>query len=105
MLLVVLMPPASQLLASATSDESPGFICSAVVPHDSGHAHPDSPAQLDACAYCSFFNHHVSVPVTFAASQLLVRVVMAIAPISTATAFLLLPAYPSGRPRGPPVIF
>jgi hypothetical protein len=105
MLLVVLMPLASQLIAAAKADAPLGAICSAVAPHSAGHADSDSPPQLDACAYCSFFNHHVSAPATFVTPQLFVRVVVAIAPVTTVSAFLLLPAYPSGRPRDPPVLF
>jgi hypothetical protein len=105
MLLVVLMPLASQLIASAKADNPLGAICSAVVPHSAGHADSDSPAQLDACGYCNFFGHYVSAPTTFVSPQLFVRVVVAIAPISTVSAFLLLSPYPSGRPRDPPSIF
>jgi hypothetical protein len=105
MLLVVLMPLASQLIASAKADAPLGPICSALVPHSAGRVDSDSPAQLDACAYCNFFDHYVSAPATFVTPQLFVRVVVAIAPVSTVSAFLLLPIYPSGRPRDPPSIF
>jgi hypothetical protein len=102
MWLIVFAPVVSQLAASARADEPVAALCSAVQPSTPEHHAPiDS---LDACGYCNLLTHHVAAPsIPPVALSVLVLVSVAVAPVLN-TRFTPLGAFPSGRPRDPPVV-
>jgi hypothetical protein len=101
MLLVVWMPLVSQLNAAA--HRPVGAMCSAVKSEGSASAHDVSPNPLSACGYCDLYAHHVPAP-SVPPADLLAKVFVARAQVSITSAFVPYAAFPSGRPRGPPVV-
>jgi Protein of unknown function (DUF2946) len=104
MWLIVFAPLVSQLIVSAQAREPDEIICSALKsesPATSTHL----PVQLDACGYCNLLANHAPAPApAVEAPQQVVRIMLAvIQPASTST-FIPLAAFPSGRPRDPPVV-
>src|SRR5260370_36098981 len=98
--LVVLAPLVSQLVAWARSHEPIAITCSAV--HGEGTAHHASADPLSACGYCDVFGHHVPAPAVPPA-QLVATVVLASTQIVAPPPFTPFAAFPSGRPRDPPL--
>jgi hypothetical protein len=95
MWLIVFAPVVSQLVASARAAEPVAALCSAIQPSTPEHHAPvDS---LDACGYCNL----LTIPPV--ALSVLVVVSVAVAPVLN-TRFTPLGAFPSGRPRDPPVV-
>jgi hypothetical protein len=103
MWLVVLTPLVSQLIATARADGPFGAMCSAVKSEGSAPAHDVSPDQLSACGYCDLFAHHVPAP-NVPPPALFANVFVARAQVSIPSAFVPYAAFPSGRPRDPPVV-
>jgi hypothetical protein len=103
MWLVVFAPLVSQLLVASRADEPVGAICSAV-DSDAPAAHHASPDKIAACGYCDLLAHHVAalgVPPAGLIAMLLLADPQVLAPP------LFVPhaaAFPSGRPRDPPVL-
>jgi hypothetical protein len=79
---------------------------SGVVQHVVKHvAMHDMPAgSLGACGYCDLFAHHVPAPALPPATLSVVAVLVAVAAATLSTHFTPLGAFPSGRPRGPPLV-
>lgn len=127
MWLIVFAPVVSQVLASSSAQEPTAALCSAlqtaqpgllssaqqVAQADhaahAGHAgtaamHLSHDDAFGACGYCHLLQHHVAMPTVAAPQpQLLVVVAGTAAPILS-TRFTPLGAFPSGRPRAPPVV-
>jgi len=103
MLLVVFAPLMTQLIVSAHAEKPIGFICSSAMSETPAVVHSGSLDKLNACGYCNFFAHHVPATI-IAPPQPLVDAVLAIAQVSPPAVFIPFPAFPSGRPRDPPVI-
>ncbi|WP_115776481.1 DUF2946 domain-containing protein [Paraburkholderia caffeinilytica] len=103
MWLVVFAPLVSQLLVASRADEPVSAICSAV---DSGApaAHHAFPDKIAACGYCDFLAHHVAAPGVPPAG-LVATLSLADAQVSAPPPFVPhAAAFPSGRPRAPPVL-
>ncbi|WP_322042022.1 DUF2946 domain-containing protein [Paraburkholderia sp. J67] len=103
MWLIVLAPLASQLIAAHHAHEPDAALCSALQPPSAAQhlSHDDA---FGACGYCHLLEHHVAMPgvATPAPQRALVVAGDRIAPLSTRhTPF---GAFPSGRPRAPPVV-
>jgi len=117
MWLVVFAPLVSQLVASGRADEPVAALCSALHPSgasDAGNAlvAQTSPAPVHlshddafgACGYCHLLEHHVAMP-TVAVAELPAALPLAgTAPPTLSIRFIPLGAFPSGRPRAPPVV-
>jgi hypothetical protein len=103
MLLVVLTPLVSQLIAAARADEPTGVMCSAVKSEGSASAHDVSPDSLSACGYCDLFAHHVPAA-NLPPPEPVATVFVARARVSKPSAFVPHVAFPSGRPRDPPAV-
>jgi Protein of unknown function (DUF2946) len=109
MWLVVFAPTVSQMIVAARADEPSRMVHAAVQSeahaHHAHHMHHADSNMLDACGYCDLFAHHVAAP-TVVPSPLLATVVLATAQIAAPPAFIpFAAAFPSGRPRGPPVVY
>ncbi|MGF6758872.1 DUF2946 domain-containing protein [Paraburkholderia sp. GAS42] len=100
MCLVTFVPVVSQLVASSRAADPIAVLCSATQV-DSGRHHAGD--LLSACGYCDLLATHAAPPPipSTVAPVLLLPVVTASAVPSTR--FTALGAFPSGRPRGPPV--
>lgn len=103
MWLIVFAPLASQLVASAhPADPVASVVCSAMQPShgvaDTLHASP-----LAACGYCDLLADHATAPAL--PPVLPVFVVQTVATVVPALSVQFAPpgAFPSGRPRDPPV--
>jgi Protein of unknown function (DUF2946) len=102
MCLIVSVPLISRLVMSAHADEPGAVLCSSVQPVVDG-AHQMNGDPLAACAYCDLLADHVAVPaIPPVLPVLIVLIAIAAAPILS-TRFTPLGAFPSGRPRAPPV--
>lgn len=107
MWLVVLAPLVSQLVVSVHRydlDNAP--ICSVTGPASGGMSHSgmqDRSDMLAACGYCDLLAGHIAIPSMPPVLAPLVMVVMLIAAAVLSTRFTPLGAFPSGRPRAPPV--
>jgi Protein of unknown function (DUF2946) len=100
MCLIVLVPVVSQLVVSARAEEPVAAICSATQP-DGGSHHAGGP--LAACGYCDLLATHAVMPlISPVVAPVLPLHVIAAAPVLS-TRFTPLGAFPSGRPRDPPV--
>lgn len=100
MCLVVFVPVVSQLVASARAAEPVAALCSATQTDSDTH-HAGNP--LSACGYCDLLASHTAPPPIppAIAPVLLLPVVAATTVLSTR--FTPTGAFPSGRPRDPPV--
>jgi hypothetical protein len=103
MWLIVFAPLASQLIAAHHAHEPTAELCSALQPASSAQhlSHDDA---FGACGYCHLLEHHVAMPGVAVPEpqRALVAAVDRVAPLSTRhTPF---GAFPSGRPRAPPVV-
>ncbi|PMS30748.1 DUF2946 domain-containing protein [Paraburkholderia rhynchosiae] len=121
MWLVVFAPLVSQMMVSNRAQEPIAALCSALqtaapgVTGSTGATNHASTAStmavhlshddaFGACGYCHLLQHHVAMP-TVAATEPPVAVTIAgTAPPTLSTRFTPLGAFPSGRPRAPPVV-
>ncbi|WP_025596911.1 DUF2946 domain-containing protein [Burkholderia sp. WSM2230] len=127
MWLVVFAPVVSQMLVSNRAQEPIAALCSALrtvqpglmdqenqvaqanqVDH-AGHAgatavHLSHEDAFGACGYCHLLQHHVAMPTVAATEPPVVAVMTGTAPPTLSTRFTPLGAFPSGRPRAPPVV-
>jgi hypothetical protein len=112
MLMLVFAPLASQSLAvarAATQLAIEAELCTADATNDSAihqehHEHAGSDGLLNACGYCDLMFNHAAMPSVPAAT--LAPVVLALIttiPIPSQR-YIALGAFPSGRPRAPPVL-
>ncbi|SMG50718.1 Protein of unknown function [Paraburkholderia susongensis] len=118
MWLVVFAPLVSQLLASSRAHEPIAALCSALHPSGAGDASDagivaqtgQAPVHLShddafgACGYCHLLEHHVAMPALAAVEPLAALLLASTAPPTLSTRFTPLGAFPSGRPRAPPVV-
>ena len=66
-------------------------------------AHHGPAGSMNACGYCDLLAHHVPVPALPALALSIVVVMIGTAVSTLSTHFTPLGAFPSGRPRGPPL--
>jgi hypothetical protein len=118
MWLIVFAPIVSQMLVSNRAYEPIAALCSALQPHDfsvasAASATPQAapvPVHLShddafgACGYCHLLQHHVAMPTVAAAEPPAAVALAGTAPPALSTRFTPLGAFPSGRPRAPPVV-
>lgn len=115
MWLVVFAPLVSQMLVSSLAHEPIAALCSALQPRDlsnasqTGHAapapvHPSHGDAFGACGYCHLLQHHVAMPAVAAVEPPAALAIAGTAPPTLSTRFTPLGAFPSGRPRAPPVV-
>ncbi|PMS38351.1 DUF2946 domain-containing protein [Trinickia symbiotica] len=102
MWLIVCVPIVSQLVVASHEGEPVAALCSATESPDvSHHSAPDS---LSACGYCDLLATHAAMPALPAvAAPMLTLVVIMTAPVLSVR-FTPLGAFPSGRPRDPPLV-
>jgi len=103
MWLVVFAPLVSQLLAAAHADTPVGIICSAGTGAQTSPNHRLSSDSLSACGYCNLLAHHAPLP-TVLASPLQTQLVVAVTTAVPHSTFVPYAAFPSGRPRDPPLV-
>jgi hypothetical protein len=101
MWLIVLAPLVSQLVMAARADEPDAVLCSVVQPQAAQHHGAGS--SLDACGYCDLLADHVPMPGLPVAALVATVLLAGVAVPALSTRFTPLGAFPSGRPRGPPV--
>ncbi|HEY2022157.1 DUF2946 domain-containing protein [Paraburkholderia sp.] len=118
MWLVVFAPLVSQLLASSSANEPIAALCSALHPAGSGSSSEsglvaqNSPAPVHlghadafgACGYCHLLEHHVAMPTLVVLEPPAGLLLAGTTPPTLSTRFTPLGAFPSGRPRAPPVV-
>jgi hypothetical protein len=102
MCLIVFVPLVSQLVVSAHADEPNAALCSAFQPSGDS-AHHMNGDTFAACGYCDLFANHVAVPTLPPALPVLIVLIATAAAPVLSTRFTPLGAFPSGRPRAPPV--
>lgn len=103
MWLIVLAPLVSQLrVAARPANPVATALCSAEQPSrgiaDIVHANP-----LAACDYCNLLTDHAAAPALPPVLPLFVMLVVAAVFPALSVRFVPRGAFPSGRPRGPPV--
>jgi hypothetical protein len=102
MWLVVCVPLVSQWVMASRAHEPIAPLCSVAVPADLSH-HGTSADPLSACGYCDLLATHAAMPsVPPAVVQALTLVIAVTAPVLSVR-FIPLGAFPSGRPRAPPL--
>ncbi|WP_233834601.1 DUF2946 domain-containing protein [Paraburkholderia sp. ZP32-5] len=121
MWLVVFAPLVSQLLVSNQANEPFAALCSALHPsgtNDTGSTGDASfaaqtgtaPVHLShadafgACGYCHLLEHHVAMPTLAAVEPPAALLLTGTTPPTLSTRFTPLGAFPSGRPRAPPLV-
>lgn len=102
MWLIVFAPVMSQLVMSARTHDPVAALCSAVQPGGLEHHAPAN--SLDACGYCDLLADHVAMPSIPPAALSVVLLVSVVAAVVLSTSFTPLGAFPSGRPRAPPLV-
>lgn len=121
MWLVVFAPIVSQMLMSNRAHEPIAALCSALQPRDFSVASAISTAHVStqatpapvhlghddafgACGYCHLLQHHVAMPALAPVEPPAALALSGTAPPTLSTRFTPLGAFPSGRPRAPPVV-
>jgi hypothetical protein len=105
MWLVVCAPLVSQLVMASRAHEPIAPLCSVAAPADVTHhdASANPLSGLSACSYCDLLATHAGMPsVSPVVAQALTLVVVVTAPVLSVR-FTPLGAFPSGRPRAPPL--
>jgi hypothetical protein len=112
MCLIVFAPLVSQSLAAARAGQArieaiEHELCSAdgpdAAPMHSDHGGMQHGDPMSACGYCDFLAGHAAVPAVPPVALVLVALVLiALAPLPSLR-HVAFGAFPSGRPRGPPV--
>ena len=107
MWLIVCVPLVSQLVMASRAHEPIAPLCSVVAPADVSR--PDASANplsgLSACSYCDLLATHAPMPSVppVVAQALMILVAVVTAPVLSVR-FTPLGAFPSARPRAPPLI-
>ncbi|MFM0413410.1 DUF2946 domain-containing protein [Paraburkholderia aromaticivorans] len=115
MCLVVFAPLVSQMLVSSRAHEPIAALCSTLQPRDFSMAsaatqaapapvHLSHDDAFGACGYCHLLQHHVAMPAVAVVAPPPALALAGTAPPSLSTRFTPLGAFPSGRPRAPPVV-
>ncbi|MBB2984551.1 hypothetical protein FHX57_006354 [Paraburkholderia tropica] len=102
MWLVVLAPLVSQLVMAERAHQPVAALCSAAEPVDSTLHHTLDSA-LSACGYCDLLATHTAVPPLPVVIPALFALVIAALVPALISRFTPLGAFPSGRPRAPPI--
>jgi hypothetical protein len=99
------VPVASQLMAAAhaATPDTASILCSATVAQKTAASSPLHTDRLAACGYCSLLAHQPAMPSPPAAALALVAITMAQADALPTAQHVPAAAFPSGRPRAPPV--
>jgi hypothetical protein len=104
MCLVVFVPLVSQLVMAAHANEPNAALCSAFdTSVDHAQSHSVNGDSLAACAYCDLLANHVAVTAVPPVMPVLILLIAIAAAPVLSTRFTPLGAFPSGRPRAPPV--
>lgn len=105
MWLIVLAPLVSQLVAAQHAHEPDAALCSAIQPAGPvSMPHLSHDDAFGACGYCHLLEHHVAMP-SVAAPEPVAALILARETIAPpVTHDIPLSAFPSGRPRAPPVL-
>jgi hypothetical protein len=103
MWLIVFAPVISQLVVRMQLDEPVATLCSALTPGSPAHHAPAD--SLAACGYCDLLAGHAAAPPVPPLAMVFLAVVVVVAAQRLATGFVPLGAFPSGRPRAPPLAF
>jgi hypothetical protein len=108
--LIVLVPVVSQLIVAHRNSEPVASMCTTnsmssmhtmTMPSSDMHsAHDDG---MVACGYCDLLANHATLPTIAPPLPILVMLVTIVALSILSTRFTPLGAFPSGRPRAPPV--
>jgi hypothetical protein len=99
--LIVVVPVASQLIVAARNAEPVAALCTATTPSAASQsAHGDG---MSACGYCDLLANHAALPTVAPPLLALVMLVTMAALPLLSTRFTPLGAFPSARPRAPPV--
>ncbi|HTI18875.1 MAG TPA: DUF2946 domain-containing protein [Trinickia sp.] len=108
MWLIVLAPLVSQLVVSSRlQNPADAQLCSAVMSmsgdmsHDVSHSHAD---MLAACGYCDLLADHVAIPAMPPVLLPFVLLLTLVVATVRSTRYTPFGAFPSGRPRAPPVL-
>lgn len=101
MCLIVFVPVASQLLVAVRANEPLAALCSVTQPAGDGAHHAGDP--LAACGYCDLLADQMVIPPVPPVIEFVALRVLTLAVATLSTRFTPLGAFPSGRPRGPPV--
>jgi hypothetical protein len=116
MWLVVFAPLVSQLLEAGRAHEPIAALCSALHPSGASNAsvvvtqtgptpvHLSHDDAFGACGYCHLLEHYVAMPTLAAVEPPAALLLTGTAPPTLSTRFTPLGAFPSGRPRAPPVV-
>lgn len=112
MWLLVVAPLVSHFLLATRANATTGVLCSATLQPenrgfgnaDDNRQHPSTPHN-DACGYCSVLEHHGVAPGTALLAVYLSCVVVAFSAITLILGFTPAGAFPTGRPRAPPLAF
>ncbi|NML32687.1 DUF2946 domain-containing protein [Paraburkholderia antibiotica] len=122
MWLVVFAPLVSQLLEASLAHEPTAALCSthhgsggfdeaeqadqtsALAQTDAAPVHLSHDDAFGACGYCHLLQHHVAMPTVAAVAPPAALLLAGTAPPTLSTRFTPLGAFPSGRPRDPPVV-
>ncbi|WP_322012114.1 DUF2946 domain-containing protein [Paraburkholderia sp. J12] len=105
MWLIVLAPLASQLVEAHRAHEPDAMfaLCSASQP-DTAATHLSHDDAFGACGYCHLLQHQTAMT-AIAPPQLAATPLIRVASVAAlSTRFTPLGAFPSGRPRGPPLV-
>jgi hypothetical protein len=101
MWLIVLAPVVSQLVVKAEKFDPAAVLCS--VHPSSADTHNADDSGMRACGYCDLLADHVALPDIPPSLPVFVMLVMIAAAAVLSTRFTPSGAFPSGKPRGPPV--
>lgn len=102
MWLVVCVPLASQLVVASRAHEPVAPLCSAATPVDMTQ-HDVAANPLSACGYCDLLATHAPMPSVSPVVAQATTLVMTMAAPVLSIRFTPLGAFPSGRPRAPPL--
>jgi Protein of unknown function (DUF2946) len=102
MWLIVLAPVVSQLVVAARYGEPVAALCTATASSaDTQHAHGSG---MIACGYCDLLATHCTLPTVTNPLLILVMLVTSAALPILSSSFTPLGAFPTGRPRAPPIL-
>ncbi|MDR5818762.1 DUF2946 domain-containing protein [Caballeronia sp. LZ033] len=100
MCLITLVPLVSQMVQAHQAQQPAAVLCSS--DHQS-HQARQSEDMLSACAYCDLLTTHAAMPSVPPRVDMPVILAIASAVLILSVRFIPSGAFPSGRPRGPPV--
>lgn len=102
MWLIVLAPLVSQLVAAHRAPEPESTLCT-TAQSSAGNHHGMQDDALSACGYCDLLATHATMPPVPAVTLLLLTLIVVALVRLPVIRFTPLGAFPSGRPRAPPL--